>query len=101
MPYERKVIKLERDLVVGHPSTPTSGANSTNRWVAGYPFEVLSWSRSACRYLMGNFNAGWPFERDYLTARRTLVPLIKLWAYDHLCLFARLLPLPSEPRSHR
>ena len=71
------------------------------RWMAGYPFEVLAWPRSACRYLMGNFNPGWPFARDYLTARRTLVPLIKLWAYDHLCLFARSLPLPSESRSHR
>jgi hypothetical protein len=71
------------------------------RWMAGYPFEVLSWPRSASRYLAGNFNAGWPFERDYLTARRTLVPLIKLWAYDHLCLYARRLPLPTESRSHR
>jgi hypothetical protein len=50
---------------------------------------------------MGHFNPGWPFARDYLTARRTLVPLIKLWAYDHLCLFARRLPLPAESRSHR
>jgi hypothetical protein len=71
------------------------------RWMAGYPFEVLSWPRSACRYLMGNFNPGWPFERDYLIARRNLVPLIKIWAYDHLCLFARRLPLPSEARTHR
>jgi hypothetical protein len=71
------------------------------RWMAGYPFEVLSWPRSASRYLAGNFNPGWPFARDYLATRRTLVPLIKLWAYDHLCLYARRLPLPSECRSHR
>ena len=71
------------------------------RWMAGYPFEVLSWPRSASRYLMGHFNPGWPFARDYLTARRALVPLIKIWAYDHLCLYARSLPLPSESRSHR
>jgi hypothetical protein len=70
-------------------------------WLAGYPLEVHGWRRSACRYLMGNFNPGWPFARDYLTARRTLVPLIKLWAYDHLCLYARSLPLPSESRNHR
>lgn len=61
------------------------------RWMAAYPFEVLSWPRSARRYLMGNFNPGWPFARDYLTARRTLVPLLKIWAYDHLCLYARRL----------
>ena len=28
------------------------------RWMAGYPFEVLSWPRADCRYLMGVFNAG-------------------------------------------
>jgi hypothetical protein len=62
---------------------------------------VDSWQSAACRYLMGHFNPGWPFARDYLTARRTLVPLIKLWASDHLSLFARPLPLPTESRSHR
>lgn len=71
------------------------------RWMAGYPFETLFWPRTACRYLMGNFNAGWPFARDFLAARRTLVPLLKIWAYDHLCLFGRLLPLPAEARLHR
>ena len=50
---------------------------------------------------MGHLNAGWPCERDYFIARRMLLPLIKLWAYDHLCLFACPLPLPSERRSHR
>lgn len=71
------------------------------RWMAAYPFEVLSWPRAACRYLMGNFNPGWPFARDYLTARRTLVPLLKIWAYDHLCFYARHLPLPTDTRFHR
>ncbi len=71
------------------------------RWMAGYPFAVLSWPRADCRYLMGIFNTGWPFARDYLTARRTLVPVIKIWAYDHLCLYGRTLPLPAEARFHR
>jgi len=69
--------------------------------MAGYPLEVLSGPSSACRYLMGHFNSGWPFARDYLTARRSFVSLIKLWAYDHLCLYARSLPLPSESRNYR
>ena len=71
------------------------------RWMAAYPFDVLSWPRSDCRYLMGNFNPGWPFARDYLTARRTLVPLLKIWAYDQLCLYTRRLPLPADARFHR
>jgi len=43
------------------------------RWTAGHPFEVLSWPRFDCRYLMGLFNAGWPWERDYLIARHSKV----------------------------
>ncbi len=71
------------------------------RWMAGYPFEVLSWPRADCRYLMGLFNAGWPWERDYLIARRSRVPVIKVWAYDHLCLFGRGTPSPAEGRFYR
>lgn len=71
------------------------------RWMSAYPFEVLSWPRATCRYLAGNFNPGWPFTRDYLTARRTQVPLIKIWAYDHLCLYTRRVPLPGETRFYR
>jgi hypothetical protein len=70
------------------------------RWMAGYPFEVFSWHRADCRYLMGLFNAGWPWERDYLLARRSLTPLVKIWAYDHLCLFGNGLPIPTENRAH-
>ena len=69
--------------------------------MAGYPFEVLSWPHSACRYLMGHFTFGWPFACDYLTARRGLVSLIEFSAYDHFCLFARRLPLPAESGPHR
>ena len=50
---------------------------------------------------MGHFNAGWTWQRDYLTGKRLRVPLIKLWAYDHLSLFGRDLPLISESRRHR
>ena len=71
------------------------------RWMAGYPFEVLSWPRADCRYLMGLFNAGWPLERDYLAARRSRVPVVKIWAYDHLCLFRRGVSIRSEKRFFR
>ena len=71
------------------------------RTMAGYPFEVLSWPRMDCRYLMGLFNAGWPWERDYLAGRRSRVPVVKIWAYDHLCLFDRGVPLPLAERFFR
>ncbi len=34
------------------------------RWMAAYPFEVLDWPRADCRYLMGLFNAGRPWQRE-------------------------------------
>ncbi|MCZ2154755.1 MAG: hypothetical protein LC114_12780, partial [Bryobacterales bacterium] len=71
------------------------------RAMAAYPFDVLSWPRADCRYLMGHFNAGWPWQRDYLAARRARSSLVKLWAYDHLCLFSRDLPLSRERQWHR
>ncbi|MEB2361906.1 MAG: hypothetical protein OZ929_11260 [Bryobacterales bacterium] len=71
------------------------------RAMAAYPFEVLTWPRNDCRYLMGHFNSGWPWQRDYLAAQRARTPLVKLWAYDHLCLFSRPLPLPLPPRRQR
>jgi len=63
---------------------------------AAYPFAELSWDMAHCRYLMGWYYSGWPWQREYLAARRTGVPMIKLWAYDHLCSFGWPLPLPVE-----
>jgi hypothetical protein len=71
------------------------------RWMAECPLEILSWPRPACCYLMGHFNPGWPYDRDYLAARRTRVPLIKLWACGHHCLYARSSTLQREARLHR
>jgi phage tail sheath gpL-like len=66
---------------------------------AGYPFTALSWDRAHCRYLGGWYSAAWPWAREYQAAQRTAVPLIKFWAYDHLCLFGWPLPLPRQPNS--
>lgn len=65
---------------------------------AGYPFTELAWDRAHCRYLFGMYYAGWPWGREYLAARSTAVPMEKIWAYDHLCLFGWTLPLPTEAR---
>ncbi len=66
---------------------------------AAYPFTELSWDRAHCRYLMGWYNAGWPWAREFQAAQRAAVPLIKFWAYDHLCLYGWPLPLPKQPSS--
>lgn len=65
---------------------------------AGYPFEELNWPRANVGYLMGIFNAGWPWEKDFLRGKRKRIPVLKMWAYDHLCLYGRGLPVPDENR---
>lgn len=68
------------------------------RRCAAYPFAELAWPKEYCRYLMGLYYAGWPWQREYSAARRTGTPLLKIWAYDHLCLFGWPLPLPKSGR---
>jgi hypothetical protein len=67
---------------------------------AAYPWKELAWDQAHCRYLMGLYYGTWPWTREFVNASRLGVPVIKLWAYDHLCLFAWPLPLPtSDDRS--
>src|ERR1051326_2847253 len=66
---------------------------------AAYPFLELGWSADECGYLMGLFNPGWPWEREFLTGRRQSPAIVKIWAYDHICLYGRGVPLPAESRS--
>ncbi|MBZ5579464.1 MAG: hypothetical protein LAP40_23135 [Acidobacteriia bacterium] len=66
---------------------------------AAYPYRELGWAASDCGYLMGLFNSGWPWEREYLAARRQLPSIVKIWAYDHICLYGRGIPLPTEART--
>jgi hypothetical protein len=66
-----------------------------------YPFLELAWPRSDVKYLMRHFDPRWPWQRDFLHARRAQIPQINLWAHDHLCLLNRDLPLAPEPRTDR
>jgi hypothetical protein len=61
-----------------------------------YPFTELAWDKAHCRYLMGWYYYGWPWQRECLAVRSAGVPLMKTWAYDHLCLFGWPLPLISK-----
>lgn len=63
---------------------------------AEFPFTApLSWDAAHCRYLMGLYYSAWPWQREYVAAVSTGVPLVKLWAYDHVCLFGWPLPMPA------
>lgn len=66
---------------------------------AAYPYNELAWTASDCGYLMGLFNPGWPWEREFLTSMRRLPSIVKMWAYDHMCLYGRCIPLPVEART--
>jgi len=67
---------------------------------AQYPWTELAWDQAHCRYLMGLYYATWPWLREFVNVNRLGLPAIKLWAYDHLCLFGWPVPLPtSDDRS--
>jgi hypothetical protein len=44
---------------------------------------------------MGLYYGAWPWRREFVNASRLGLPSIKLWAYDHLCLFGWPFPLPA------
>jgi hypothetical protein len=67
---------------------------------AAYPWKELAWDQAHCRYLMGLYYGTWPWLREFVNVNRLGLPIIKLWAYDHLCLFGWPIPLPtSDDRS--
>ena len=61
---------------------------------AAYPF-LLGWDQAHCRYLQGWYYAAWPWVREFVKVSRLRLPIVKFWAYDHLCLFGWPLPLPT------
>jgi hypothetical protein len=67
---------------------------------ASYARKEFAWDQAHCRYLMGLYYGTWPWLREFVNASRLGLPAIKLWAYDHVCLYAWPIPLPtSDDRS--
>jgi hypothetical protein len=66
---------------------------------AQYPWKELAWDQAHCRYLMGLYYATWPWMREFVNINRLGLPVIKLWAYDHVCLFGWPVPLPTSDDS--
>ena len=48
---------------------------------------------------MGLYYATRPWMREFVNVNRLGLPAIKLWAYDHVCLFGWPLPLPTSDDS--
>ena len=62
---------------------------------AQYPWKELTWDQAHSRYLMGLYYGTWPWLREFVNVNRLGLPAIKIWAYDHLCLFGWPIPLPT------
>jgi len=60
-----------------------------------------NWAAPDIIYLMPWFNAGCPWQREFLVAQRERISGISFWAWDHLCLFSWPLPLPIEEAATR
>ena len=58
------------------------------------------WIRAISRYLMGLYYGTWPWLRQFVNVDRLGLSAVKLWAYDHLCLFGWPVPPPvTDDRS--
>jgi hypothetical protein len=67
---------------------------------AQYPWKELAWDQAHCGYLMGLYYGTWPWLREFVNVNRLGLSAIKIWAYDHVCLFGWPVPLPtSDDRS--
>ncbi|MBV9085195.1 MAG: hypothetical protein JOZ62_21170 [Acidobacteriaceae bacterium] len=58
----------------------------------------LSWNVSDVAYLLPWFNGGCPWPAEFHAASSRGLPLINLWAYDHLALMSWPLPFPTPIR---
>ena len=57
-----------------------------SRTAIRFPLEH-GWPRDSVRYLVPVFRPASAWEREYSLARAEGVPVVNLWAYDHICLY--------------
>ena len=97
--YDDTQLAVAEDRVYGQYPGINHNLDQATR-CASYPWKELAWDQAHCRYLMGLYYGTWPWLREFVNANRLGLPAIKLWAYDHLCLFGWPVPLPtSDDRS--
>ncbi len=76
------------------------GAVSRNmdlaRDVMEFPIH-LGWPLDSIRYMLPIFNGGCPWIREYRLAKGLGIPVINLWAFDHICIFAWPVAEPAKP----
>lgn len=47
----------------------------------------LGWPRDSVRHLVPVFRPGYPWEKEVELARGEGIPVVNLWAWDHVCLY--------------
>jgi hypothetical protein len=54
------------------------------------------WPKASLRYLIPIFNGGCPWKQEYRMAKGLGIPVINLWAFDHVCIFGLSLKEPAR-----
>jgi hypothetical protein len=76
------------------------GAWSRNLDLAAEAIEFpmqFGWPLDSVRYLVPVFHPYSAWENEYLRAREAGVPVINLWAFDHVCLYNLRIQEPGQP----
>ncbi len=66
------------------------------RDVMEFPIQ-LGWPIDSIRYMLPVFNGGCPWLREYRLGKGIGIPVINLWAFDHVCIFGLPVAEPSQP----
>ncbi len=66
------------------------------RDVMEFPIQ-LGWPEDSIRYMLPVFNGGCPWLSEYKLAVGLRVPVINLWAFDHVCIFNLRVAEPAKP----
>jgi hypothetical protein len=66
------------------------------RAVMEFPIE-LGWPLDSIRYMLPVFNGGCPWVSEYRLAKGLRIPVINLWAFDHVCIFGLQATEPAKP----
>ena len=54
----------------------------------------LGWPKDSVRYLVAIFRGAYTWEREFWYARNLGIPVVNMWAFDHVCIFG--LPVPER-----
>jgi hypothetical protein len=56
----------------------------------------LGWPKDSLRHMVAVFQPGYPWQKECLTALGEGIPVVNLWAFDHIC----LLGMDPNPARH-